>query len=149
MSRRNIPLDSLLQVLKEKELLSRGRISLWKLLLKMGFRYKKVNDKRYVYEQSRIIQQGHQFLRRMRCNRKESRPVVYLDEIWANLHDGKERTWVENDDKVAGGTKGGMRKPSGKGTRLIILHAGGEDGWIEGADLVLQSKRVLVTTMMK
>ena len=34
-----------------------------------------------------------------------------------------------------------MRKPSGKGTRLIILHAGGEDGWIEGADLVFQSKK--------
>ena len=94
-----------------------------------------------MYEQSRIIQQRHQFLRRMRHNCKKGRPVVYLDETWANSHDGKERTWVENDDKVAGGTKGGMRKPSGKGTRLIILHAGGEDGWIEGADLIFQSKK--------
>ena len=25
--------------------------------------------------------------------------------------------------------------------RLIILHAGGEDGWFEGADLVFQSKK--------
>ena len=56
-------LDSLLQVLKEKELFSGGQISLWKLLLKIGFRYKKVIDKRYVYKQSksRIIQQRHQF----------------------------------------------------------------------------------------
>ena len=77
----------------------------------------------------------------MRHNRKEGRPVVYLDKPWANSHNGKERTWVENDDKVAGGTKGGIRKPSGKGTRLIILHVGGEDGWIEGAELVFQSKK--------
>ena len=48
---------------------------------------------------------------------------------------------MENDGKVADEIKGGMRKPFGKGTHLIILHAGGEDGWIEGADLVLQSKK--------
>ena len=107
---------------------------------KIGFRYKKVNDKRYVYEQPRIIQQRHQFLRRMRRNRRERRPVVYTDETWANSHDGREKTWVEHDD-ITGGTKGGIRKPTGKGNRLIILHAGGEDGWIEGADLVFQSMK--------
>ena len=30
--------------------------------------------------------------------------------------------------------------PSGKGQRLIILHAGGVDGWVEGADVVFRSK---------
>ena len=65
---------------------------------------------------------------------------MYTDETWANAHDGRERTWVEHDE-VTGGTKGGIRKPSGKGNRLIILHAGGQDGWIEGADLVFQSKK--------
>ena len=44
-------------------------------------------------------------------------------------------------DRVTGGTKGGVRKPTGKGSRLIILHAGGENGWIDGADLVFQSKK--------
>ena len=43
------------------------------------------------------------------------------------------------ESKVA--TKGGIRKPSGKETRLIILHAGSENGWIDGADLVFQSKK--------
>ena len=92
----------------------------------------------YVYAQSRIIEQRHQFLTRMRHNRREDRPVVYLDETWANSHDGKERTLVKNNDNVASGTKERMRKPSGKGTRLIILHAGGKD---KGADLVFQSKK--------
>ena len=44
-------LDKLLQILKEKDLFLGGRTTLWKLLKKIGFRYKKVNDKRYVYEE--------------------------------------------------------------------------------------------------
>ena len=35
---------------------------------------------------------------------------------------------MESDDKVQGGTKGGIRKPYGKGTRLIVLYAGSENG---------------------
>ena len=80
-------LDKLLQVLKVKMLFKGGRIALWKLFRKITFRYKKVNDKRYVYEQPHIIQQRHQFLRRMRRNRRERRPVVYTNETWANSHD--------------------------------------------------------------
>ena len=74
-------LDKLLQILKEKELLTGGRISLWKLLRKIGFRYKKVNDKRYVHEQPKIILHRHQYLRRVRRNRRENRPVVYLGKF--------------------------------------------------------------------
>ena len=81
-------------------------------------------------------------MRRMRKNRSENRSVVYLDETWVNAHDidGRECTWVEVD-QATGGTKGGVRKPSGKGTRLIILHAGSCKGWINGAELVFQSKK--------
>ena len=28
-------------------------------------------------------------------NREEKKPVVYLDETWANAHNGKEKAWVE------------------------------------------------------
>ena len=59
----------------------------------------------------------------MRRNHREGRPVLYTDETWANAHDGHEKMWVESD-KVTGGTKGGVRKPTGKGSRL---HAGGEN----------------------
>ena len=65
-----------------------------------------------------------------------------MDETWANARDGIEKMWVEDDPRAIGGTKGGIRKPSGKGNRLIILHAGGENGWIHGANLVFQSKKV-------
>ena len=41
---------------------------------------------------------------------------------------------------VTGQEDGRCRVKSGKGRRLIILHAGGVDGWVEGADLVFRSK---------
>ena len=65
---------------------------------------------------------------------------MYLDETWANTCDvcGED---VGDDPKAIGGTKGGIRKPSGKGSRLIILHAGSENGWVSDAVLVFQSKK--------
>ena len=38
------------------------------------------------------------------------------------------------------GTKSGVQKPSGQGSRLIISHAGGEKGWVNGAELVFMYK---------
>ena len=46
---------------------------------------------------------------------------------------------MEDDPKAIGGTKGGIRKPSGRGSRLIILHAGSENGWVSDAVLVFQT----------
>ena len=74
----------------------------------MGFQHKKVNDKRCYYEQPRIIEQRHKYLRRIRKNREEKKPVVYLDETWCNAHDGKEKAWVQKDT-VTGGTVGGVK----------------------------------------
>ena len=104
---------------------SGGRTSLRRVLKDMGFKHRTINDKRLVlyqfvcfnftthtcrvyYEQPRIVHQRHKYLRRMRRNRTEGKPVVYLDETWANAHDGKSRAWVEAD-KTTGGTIGGVR----------------------------------------
>ena len=123
-------LDSLLVTVKKKGVFIGERTTLWKVLCKMGFKHKEVNDNRYRYEQPRIIVQWHEYLRHLRRNRREVRTVVYLDE-----------TWVEGDPRAIGGRKGGIRKPSGKGSRLIVLHAGSGSGWVHGADLVFQSKK--------
>ena len=50
-SKKEFPtLDKILTEVRRKGLFTAGRTSLWKLLKKIGFRYKKINDKRYVYE---------------------------------------------------------------------------------------------------
>ena len=41
-------LDKILTEVRRRGLFTAGRTSLWKLLRKIGFKYKKINDKRYV-----------------------------------------------------------------------------------------------------
>ena len=102
----------------------------------MGFRYKKRADgKLYVYEQPRVTQQRHDYLRSLRKNRNDKQPVVFLDETWLNSHAAPERIWVDSDET------GGFKHPSGKGQRLIILHAGSRNGWIPGCELIFVSKK--------
>ena len=53
-------MDSLLSAVKEKGIFSGERTTLWRIMLKMGFTYKKVNDKRYIYEQPCVIVWRHE-----------------------------------------------------------------------------------------
>ena len=53
-------LDMLLVAERERGIFSGEHTTLWKVLRKMGFKHKKVNDKRYIYEQTRIIVQRHE-----------------------------------------------------------------------------------------
>lgn len=64
---------------------------------------------------------------------------MYLDETWANSDDGHTKMWVEGAGE--GTSSGGIRKHSGKGTTLIVLHAVSKEGWVPNAELVFQSKR--------
>ena len=128
-------LDKLLCTLREKDVFQGGRTTLSKVLKSMGFKYKVREDgKRYVYEQPKVIQQRHDYLRRMRRNRQEGRPQVYLDDTWINSHAAPERIWVDEDGS------GGWKRPSGKGERLIILHAGIALGWVPECGKWFKSK---------
>ena len=51
---------------------------------------------RHYYEQPRIIDQHHNYHKRMTQNREEKCPVVYLDRRWP-IHDRKDKAWVEKD----------------------------------------------------
>ena len=100
----------------------------------MGFVYKKRDTKRYIYEQKNIIERHAYLYYKIREYRHENRPISYTDETWVNAHHTKYYIWVDNDGK------GGWKVPSGKGQRLIVVHAGGVEGWVEGADLMFKSK---------
>ena len=94
----------------------------------MGFRYKKHENKKYIYEQPRVIQQRHDYLRHLHRNRNpaENRPVVYLDETWVNARHGRDTMWVDADGE------GGWKCPSGKGGGLICSscwYSGGLGEW--------------------
>ena len=48
--------------------------------------------------------------------------------------------WVEKDE-ITGGTIGGIKRPSGKGLCLSILHAGSKNGWVPNCAIVFKSGR--------
>ena len=51
-----------------------------------------------------------------------------------NAHHGRDTLWVDMDGTA------GWKRPSGKGGRLTVLHAGTENGWVGGAELVFRAK---------
>ncbi len=111
-----------------------GRWCLWKLLHSMGFIYSKHNAMIFIHEQAVVIEQRHDYLRTVRHLRAEGRPIVYTDETWVNAHHSHDHIWVDEDGN------GGWKRPSGKGKRLIVVHAGSKNGWVPNAELVFRSK---------
>ena len=119
---------------KEDSAFPGGRFCLRRILKEMGFTYKKQDNKLYVYEQRNILEQRHTYLQTVLQLRKQNKTLVYTDETWVNAHHSNEYIWVDNDGK------GGWKVPSGKGRRLIVVHAGSAEGWIDGGALVFRSK---------
>lgn len=74
------------------------------------------------------------------------RPIYYLDETWVNAGHTKEKVWEDGnvttrEEAFRQGLTTGLRAPSGKGGRLIPLHAGSEDGFVNAACLVFRAAK--------
>jgi hypothetical protein len=63
------------------------------------------------------------------------RPEVDLDETVVNKNHSGQFTWYLEEDGPW------VNKPSGKGPRLIIVHAMTLSGWVQGAELVFEAAK--------
>ncbi|VVC30438.1 Ribonuclease H-like domain [Cinara cedri] len=101
-----------------------SRISMWRILKSLHFKYKKCNDgRRFLMERNDIVVMRVKFLRKMHDLRQnnDTRPVIYLDETWVNTE--------------------GLKVPTGKGSRIIICHAGSSAfGFLKEAKLIFRCK---------
>jgi len=52
--------------------------------------------------------------------------IVYTDETYVNLNHSRVETWYKPGDPELGH----VVKPSGRGARVVILHAFSKDGWL-------------------
>ena len=83
----------------------------------------------------------------MRRNQTENRPVIFLDETWANAHDGKVCAWAESD-MVTGGTLGGVKcryvrySYTTSYVKLLFLK-GGPQVKVHGSSFLEQAMRVV------
>jgi hypothetical protein len=100
----------------------RGSVSsMYKILKSIGFRYRKTNDgHKFLMERGDIVAARIMFLRTVHNHRitGDMHPVFYLDETWVNQNHLKKYIWQDSL------RKGGLRVPPGKGSRLIVCHAG-------------------------
>lgn len=114
-------------------------MTLWRSLGRIGFTYGKNKRRSTLKEQDYVISARRKYLREKISNRNDNgtlkRPEVYLDETYLNKNHSNEKTWFLNEDGPW------VNKPSGKGPRLIIVHAITARGWIDGAELVFQAKK--------
>lgn len=97
-------------------------------------------------EKNEIVNWRHRYLRDIRRIREDGKKIYYLDEAWVNAGHTVNKVWIDETVKhpqqaFLEGLSTGLKNPSGKGKRLIILHIGSDDGFVQGGLLMFESKQ--------
>ncbi|XP_050312224.1 uncharacterized protein LOC126747544 [Anthonomus grandis grandis] len=107
--------------------------TLSKLLKKIGFRWTKTEDNRKALMESYDIRLKRiKYLKQIFKYKEEGRNIVYTDESYIHSSHTKDKGWFDE-------SRHGIRKLISKGQRLIILHAGGRNGFVNNGLLIFRS----------
>lgn len=139
LTRKEVPtLRKLLLELRESIDFTGCRETLRKILLNMGFEFKKNPEERTVLmEKHDVAAWRHRYIRKILLLRNEPvetrKPIVYLDETYVHLNYKPKKSWQ-------GPSTSKMVESISKGKRFIIVHAGTENGFVNNALLVFSTK---------
>ena len=110
-----------------------GEHSLRYILKELGFSWKKCKSNRHILmERQDVVMARIKYLREIKKLREQGRTIVYTDETYVNTSHNTMKCWQSADVAV--------NVPFSKGERLIIVHAGSENGFINGAQLLFKAK---------
>ena len=113
--------------------------TLLRSLNRIGFTYGVGKRRTALKEQEYVILARRRYLRRKLANRKKNgtlkRPEVYLDETYINKNHSSRFTWYLEEDGPW------VNKPSGKGPRVIVVHAITLNGWVDNAKLIFDANK--------
>ncbi|XP_077531208.1 uncharacterized protein LOC144143312 [Haemaphysalis longicornis] len=117
-----------------------------RMLKKLGFRFKKRSRNALLIEATHIVQWRCKYLREIQELRSQNRNIFYMDETCVNASHTTSRVWVDEtvesyDQAKRRGLSTGLENPSGKGGRLIVIHCGNENGFVEGACEVFRANK--------
>lgn len=97
------------------------------ILKQLGFKWCKTeNNRKLLIEKSDIRWKRIEYLRAIANYRRENATIVYLDETYVLSSHCSTKSWSDSSIE-------GLHVPINKGDRLIIIHAGGEIGFIPNA----------------
>ena len=133
----NLNLRDLKAHLKTEKNIDISKVTLWKTLHALGFKYGRVDrNKMGLYEWPDIVKRKITYLREIDRCRKAGKNIVYLDETWIDTNCYPKKQWLAPEGQQQ------RKLPSGKGQRFVIhvLHCGGKGGSLQDMDLVFQSK---------
>lgn len=122
------------------------RTTLYKILQEIGFVFVKRNRQSILIDRDDITVWRREYIRTVRKFRNEGRKFYYLDETWVNEGHVTNKVWVDSTVKnkkqaFLSGLSTGVKNPTGKGKRLIVLHIGSDDGFVDGGLLLFESKK--------
>lgn len=108
-------------------------------LNRLGFTYGVGKRRTALKERDYVVLARRRYLRKKKANRNNDgslkRPEVYLDETYINKNHSDQFTWYLEEDGPW------VNKPSGKGPRVIVVHAITANGWINKAQLIFDANR--------
>jgi hypothetical protein len=91
-----------------------------------------LGQRKALVERVDIVNQRINYLRTTKKKREEGFKPVYLDETWCDTNHTTSHQWAADDDSK------NRKLPLGKGQRFVISHAGCEDGFLNGCELVFK-----------
>lgn len=120
------------------------RTTMYALLKDLHFEYTKRKQNSYLTERENLIIWRRNDLRSIKAYQEEGRTLYYLDETWCNAGDCSPKEWVDNSiksnrDAYQRELTIGAKKPTGKGIRLIVIHIGSRNSFVDGG-LCFESK---------
>lgn len=108
--------------------------TLRKLLQKLGYKWRKIENNRKVLVERHDIQMWRlKYLKKMAEYRSQERPIVYTDESYVLTTHVRSNTWAKKNETTP------FLKKISTGTRFILVHAGTKDGFIKNAKLMYKA----------
>lgn len=112
-----------------------GLTTLRQIIKELGFKWKKTEDSRKILIETHNIRLLRmKYLIKVREFRDEGRPIIYTDETYLHSSHTTSNSWADNSSD-------GLKAPISKGRRLIVVHAGSNEGFIPNASLVFESNK--------
>ena len=88
-----------------------------------------------IMESQHLVNLRQEYLRKIKEYRESNRHIIYLDETWFDTHDVVQYGWVDETQNCS------LNAPSSRGKRIIILHAGSENGLLNSFYLTFRPIR--------
>jgi len=146
--RREIPtLSKIVQAVNDDPgLLNISCTSLRWVLKELNFEYTKRRRNSALTVRGDLVAWRQQYIQDIRRYRSEGRTIYYLNETWINAGECSSKVWIDTSvtlyrDAFLKGLSTGPKNPSGKGKKLIVVHIGSADGFVEGGQLNFESKK--------